>query len=69
MGPVYEAAASTVINQTWVAGICYLAPGLQSISHTVCWDSLHTHACPHTVDTYVEGQWNEEVETDTGQSE
>lgn len=33
MGPVYEAAATTVINQTRVTVICCLAPGPQSISH------------------------------------
>lgn len=32
MGPVYEAAATTVINQTWVTVICCWVPGLQSIS-------------------------------------
>lgn len=32
MGPVYEAAATTVINQTWVTVICCLVPDPQSIS-------------------------------------
>lgn len=33
MEPVYEAAATAVINQSWVTEICCWAPDPQSVSH------------------------------------